>query len=117
MFVAPISNTNFKSGQVKLQRLQGYDLHLHYGDIKKLARENGIDFIIVKYKSATHIPNQLSYMVVAQKELQANNAPIRGITYAIVDKTMEYKEIAEKIYNSAIKSVETLNNKLQEIRR
>ena len=117
MFVTPISNTNFKSGKIKLRRVQGYELSVQYNEIKKLAKENNIDFLIVKYKSNTHIPNQLSYMVVAQKEQETNNAPIRGITYAVVDKSSHYKEIAEKIYDSAIKSIETLNNKLQEIRR
>ena len=105
MRIGKINNTNFKAGEIGLKNIDSKNLKT-FNSIQKLAEDFGIDIYISKSSDQYHFPSNDFYAAFA-----LSNRVI-GTSCTITKKDMNATEASINIFNTVIKAIENLNNKL-----
>ena len=100
-------NNSFKAGKVDLKGIELKDL-AQFDKIKQIAEKDKLDLFITKGINSKNLPKNDIYIVMATKEINKLPYISRASSCAVVEKQAEPKDICEKIYDAAIKSVKKL---------
>ena len=106
MRIAKINNTNFQAGNVKFRNINAENLQ-SLESIKKLAEDNSLDIIITKNQYNQYLPLNDFYMAFI-----INNKNKSALSCTLTKKNLNAKEASINIYNTVIKALENLNNKI-----
>ncbi|MBO6273902.1 hypothetical protein J6O48_14185 [bacterium] len=113
MRVVSIEKTAFTAGDVELKRLNPDNFN-NYEKIQKLAKEDNVDLWVCKNAESKYLPQHDSYIVLAKQKPKDYKNTIFSTKCAIIDKKTAVPEFSEKIYNTVIKAVESLGEKIVE---
>ena len=120
MNINKIDNTNFKSGDVILKRINSPNALNCYASLKKIAEDKNIDIYIMENENPKYLPKVNMFTVMAVKEfpivlkkfLTVVKSLRMGIGCVIISKSAGEKELSVKIYNAAVSAIETLEKRL-----
>jgi DNA-binding protein Fis len=120
MRIDKLNTTNFTAGNVSLDKITPENFH-SYSSIKKLAEDKEIDVFISKNSESKHLPKEDVYLVIASKEqpvversfFHIGNNSTEAADILFLDKKANKKEVSVKLFNTVMKAIDTLDNKLK----
>lgn len=110
MYIIPINNNVFRAGKVDFIRFSP-DKISNYEEIKTMAKNAELDFLIYKNQESKYLKFHDSFIVTALKNLKEPPYFKQGSGCAIVKKSAPKEELSARIYDSILDAIKRLDEK------